>query len=153
MVWLTGAGILVTLVVAILTLRANVRANRASAEAAAANAKALDAQIRALEAMAERAASSSAQPGVTWTINRDKHQYDLINKGTETAFAVSIEEVSTTGVPQDLYVFNEGPVDLAPNSALPFTIERSMASPPVTVAAITWRDSNGEEHREQRLIR
>lgn len=164
MVWLTGVLGFATLGVAIATYFASRRASEAQLKAERAQEIAAreqsirqDLQLaRLLRATQDSSTQTADQRrrGVRWDIVRvEPKQYELKNVGDETALHVELDEiVDDFGMPEDLYVDRDD-VPLAPGASLPFTIERSIASPAVTVALITWVDQEGVRQHEQRLIR
>ncbi|WP_146079376.1 hypothetical protein [Rathayibacter sp. AY1A4] len=176
MVVLTALGIAATGLIALLTFRANKTANdsqkestRASIAAAESNRLAVEAMQAAVEAsqraielqvsaaadVANRRGSGSREEsnGVRWKIaggGSKGRGFALVNDGSETAYAVQMEEL---GGFNDAVFSITDPFDLDPGAEIPFFIERSIASPPVTVILITWRNAAGENFASSRLVR
>ncbi|GGM41933.1 hypothetical protein [Microbacterium saperdae] len=167
-VWLTGIGVVATLVIAGFTFRANKRADRAQldateAQTAAANAQTLASDaarlmttrhVETIEVLVERVNSAAAAaaatttrvegppalPPVRWKVERDgPNRWVLRNVGTETARSAILRPVAESDA-QDLYIPVAEPMDVAPNMTLPFSISRTFASPAATVIDVGWLD-------------
>lgn len=174
-VWLTAIGIVATLFIAFLTLRANQRADASRTVAESAQVQALEASARAyndsaeatqkqVEALAELVAltndrtaaapTAHSGPAVTWVLERDrlgKNRWLVRNAGTESARDVTLRGVS----PQDqvdLMVLFDGAMDVTPENSLNFAIWKSMASPAATMIEIRWREEDDEEHSTRMVV-
>ncbi|WP_136032501.1 hypothetical protein [Microbacterium sp. PF5] len=183
MVWLTMAGIIATLIIALLTLRANKRADASRAVAERVQIELLERnalqfnesqaaareQLRVLADLVSKSQPGAATPSpepspgsvegdlpatdVKWLLERDtavKNGWLIRNIGTATAFGVAIRGLTEQDT-QDLMIPYPDPVDAPPYTAVPFSIWKSMASPPATVIEITWRDDL-DRPNAQRMI-
>ncbi len=177
---LTGLGIVATVAIALLTLRATRIAEASRTTADAAQTRALEAyvaalntsetatngQIRAIEALVERvngavqtpetetASDSEPKDTVMWSLERDsgagRGRWMVRNVGTAIARATSLHGLTDIDN-RDLYVFGDQPRDLDQNGFIQFSIERSMASPPATVVVLDWTDAFGK-FEETRMV-
>lgn len=152
-------------------LKSNAEHFNASVEATRAQTDTLTALVERLE-RAEQARSaavgtsgSATEAGpdaeepaprrrVNWLVMRDltsrRGRWSIQNTGTDTAFEVTIEGL-TEQDQQDLYVPHAEPIDVDVNGSLPFSIDRSLASPPATVLRIKWREADGTAY-ESRIV-
>jgi hypothetical protein len=147
---ITLLGVLATTAIGFFTYRATVKANEA-------NARAIELQVTALARVAERdlGQSPGSASGIRWAIDKvSAHGYELRNAGTANAYDVEISEIGDSAdADTDLHTFNAEPIALDPGASIPFSIERRLTSPPVTLVLISWRNSEGEQQHIQRLIR
>jgi len=143
----TTLGVVATFFIGFLTYRATKKANEA-------NARATELQIAAIGRLADREPATPAG-GIRWSIAKTgAHTYELRNSGSATAYDVTIEEISESpSADTDLYPLRSEPISLDPDASLPFSIERRLSSPPVTLALITWHKGDGIAQRAQRVIR
>lgn len=143
-------------------LKSNAENFNASAEATRAHTETLTALVERLE----QAEPTEPDPGdpereypaprraVEWLLMRDlttrKGRWSIQNTGTATAHGVTIQGV-TEQDEQDLYVPHSDPIDVDPSASLPFSIHRSLASPPATLVRIKWIEADGSEY-ESRVV-
>lgn len=81
---------------------------------------------------------------VTWGVERDGKHYRLVNRSNrETAKLLRAEDVSADS-DGAFQILVDLPVDLGPGASLPFMIEKSIVSAPVTAVQVTWADPDGE---------
>lgn len=155
MVFITGLGVLSTLLIGLLTYRANRTAGLAVREAALANDRLSAQQMERLESIAAMSSQGTAGGGVRWQIDRvGRSNYRLRNVGRETAYNVTIEQLNEDpDVPDDLHVAADEAVTLTPDADLPFGIERSLASAPVTIVVIRWQDQTAIPFADKRIVR
>lgn len=167
MVALTALGITATLLIALLTLRANKRADASRKVADGALTSAMEASARAFNLSQESSAAqvdalralvesqATAKPArnsiVIWRLEPEsKNKWIVRNVGSSTAFATTIQGL-TEQDRTDLHVFAKEPFDIDPEGFLQITIWRSLASPPSTIIVIKWKDDQGSEY-ESRLV-
>ncbi len=149
MVGLTALGILATLAIALLTLRANRTAAVAQRIATEAHTEALQAtklsserQVATLEAIVVRLNATTEHPAPTtdvrWHLESDlgRGRWLIRNLGTATAYSAYLEAVSESGAwalsrPLEL------PIDVAPNEYIEFGVLPPHAP---LLLEVTWAD-------------
>tara|TARA_B100000519_G_C14247988_1_gene440863 strand:+ start:371 stop:937 length:567 start_codon:yes stop_codon:yes gene_type:complete len=163
MILVTAAGVVATIVIAILTLRANQKASAAQARAddalrraIADNAAASDRQVEALRDAVRGANAPQAEPetlDIEWKLDRDlgRNKWLIRNMGPAAAHEVSLRGESEQDA-QDIYVPGPESRDLDRNDIIQFSVDRSLASPPANVALLEWSDALGNRHSKRFVV-
>ncbi|MGK9148051.1 hypothetical protein KXS11_10540 [Plantibacter flavus] len=87
---------------------------------------------------------------VTWTTWQEtRNRYRLRNDSTQNGAAARLTGFrdATPGGDEAATYAGPLPVELAPNDTIPFSIEKSLASPSVTAIELTWTDADGTERK------
>lgn len=156
MLWITGAGVVVTAGVALLTLWANYKsgeaqktATAAMTEAVAASKAAAERQASALSRLVEGLNTKTREGNgarVQWELKQGegRSRWALKNVGEGTALEALVLPVTA----EDLVDFSSlvsSPLDVGPGAEIPFRVDRSLASPPTTLVSAVWKDEDGDQ--------
>ena len=106
-----------------------------------------DDMLERIEALKEDIVNA---PRVRWRLlTQSKHRYGLLNDSGAVAHVNAVKDISD-GYRDALGVLVEVPTDISPGAMLPFSIERSLASPAVTAVEVSWTE--GQNGRIRRSV-